>query len=283
MEQGDNMLYFSDHSQLRVTMAGRLAGRPGWRWEHPGGLDDSLLVWFVCSGAGSIQIDRQALPLRPDLLLFPRLWEILKARQDDAHPLEVLWAFIEVRDLRGRPVNLSAIADQALPPLRCHPRDGAFMRGILERIVLPFTRGAGLNAESDGWLPPLLLETARAQQEAAAPAGPLEAARPAIEAIVRDILADPGRDWRVAQLARRLHCSADHFTRLFRVLTGQTPRRFLVTARISAAKGLLQTSSMTVAAIADALGYSDVCFFSKQFLKETGLPPSRFRRSAGGP
>ena len=81
-------------------------------------------------------------------------------------------------------------------------------------------------------------------------------------------------------MARRLHCSPDHFTRTFRAATGQTPQRFVVAARIAAAKSLLRTSSLSVTAIADSLGYGDVYFFSKQFRRETGVPPTAYRRGA---
>jgi AraC-like DNA-binding protein len=101
-----------------------------------------------------------------------------------------------------------------------------------------------------------------------------------VEALVREILADPARDWRAAGMARRLHCCPDHFTRAFRAITGSTPSRFVVGARIAAAKGLLRASSLSVTAVAEALGYSDVYFFSKQFRRETGTTPTQYRAGA---
>lgn len=279
MDRPDQYLCFSDHPAVRVSMAGRIAPRPGWSWRHPGGLDDALLVWFVVAGAGSIDAGGGRHAVEADDLLFPRLAEPLEASQDAAHPLEVLWATIECVDASGAARDLAA-AESSLPPLRLRPDDPAFVRALLERLVDPFARGEGLNAEADGWLAALLREAARLGRRAAAPAGPHESSRPAVEALVREVLADPGRDWRVADMARRLHCCPDHFTRVFRSVAGQTPRRFLVAARIAAAKGMLRASSLPVGRIADELGYGDVYFFSKQFKAETGVAPTRYR--AGG-
>lgn len=280
MDRPDKVLYFSDVSRLRVTMAGRLSARRGWRWDHPGGLEDSLIVWFVTQGSGSLDVGGERLVLAPDTMLFLRMWEPLAARQDDRQPFAVLWASIEGLDHRGRVCDLSKLPVASSPPLVRRPHDAAFVLGVLERLVRPFAAGSGLNDESDAWLMALLREVAEAPGEDDAARAAFVSARPAIDAIVRDIVGDPARDWSVAAMARRLHCSPDHFTRTFRAIVGQTPQRFVIGARIAAAKGLLRTSSLSVTAIAEALGYSDVYFFSKQFLRETGSTPSGFRKGA---
>lgn len=278
MERGDHFLYFSDVARVRVTMGGRLAARRGWRWDHPGGLEDSLLIWYVTAGSGTMELGGRRQALAPETLLFPRLWEPLAARQDDRAPFGVLWASLEGLDEEGAIVDLSRLGASNLPPIARRLADGAFARGLMERLVDPFVRGSGLNDESDLWLVALLRETARADARRTDVGTALGVARPAIEAIVRDVLANPARAWSMAELARRLHCTPDHFTRTFRAATGQTPQRFVVGARIAAAKSLLRTSSLSVTAIADSLGYGDVYFFSKQFRRETGVTPTAYRR-----
>lgn len=81
----------------------------------------------------------------------------------------------------------------------------------------------------------------------------------------------------VAELAKRVGYSADHFARVFRDVTGSSPREFIVQARINRARILLTESSLTVSQIAHALGYEDIYFFSRQFKAKTGVSPTGFR------
>ena len=101
----------------------------------------------------------------------------------------------------------------------------------------------------------------------------------AVSDVITVIRRDLGRPWVVRDLAKQMHYSSDHFTRVFRAVTGHSPRQFIVKARIEEAKNLITMSSHSISRIAALLGYSDVYQFSKQFKEQTGVPPSRFRRS----
>jgi AraC family transcriptional regulator of arabinose operon len=54
--------------------------------------------------------------------------------------------------------------------------------------------------------------------------------------------------------------------------------RFAIRQRVQRAQQLLRGSSMQISEIADALGYVDVYFFSRQFKQATGVSPSTYRR-----
>ena len=47
------------------------------------------------------------------------------------------------------------------------------------------------------------------------------------------------------------------------------------------ARLLLAESSLSVGMIAEALGFRDVFFFSRQFRQRTGLTPTAYRKQAG--
>jgi transcriptional regulator GlxA family with amidase domain len=103
----------------------------------------------------------------------------------------------------------------------------------------------------------------------------------AIEAVCGEIRRQPARRLKVAELARRFHCSPDHFTRVFRKYARVSPEAFMIAARIDAAMTYLRTSSHSIGRIAELLGYNDVYAFSRQFRQKTGRTPSAFRREAG--
>lgn len=57
-----------------------------------------------------------------------------------------------------------------------------------------------------------------------------------------------------------------------------SPGDYRIQVRIEQACALLETSDLSVQAVADQLGYADAFTFSKQFKKRTGLSPKHFRR-----
>lgn len=78
---------------------------------------------------------------------------------------------------------------------------------------------------------------------------------------------------------------ADHFktdrrelSTLFMKKVGVSPTHYLTELRIREAKLLLKTSKLTIAEIAEAIGYKDHFYFSRVFKKETGFPPRDYRK-----
>lgn len=103
------------------------------------------------------------------------------------------------------------------------------------------------------------------------------AADPAVAAVRLSVDQAPGRPWTLATMASRAGLSPPQFVRRFRRLAGRSPVRYVIEARTERAKLLLRESRMSLAEIADALGYPDVYYFGRQFRAETGMPPGRFR------
>lgn len=58
---------------------------------------------------------------------------------------------------------------------------------------------------------------------------------------------------------------------------GQTIQSYVVETRIKRAEHLLHYTGMTVTEVADALGYNNIHFFSRQFKAYTGKSPSEIR------
>jgi AraC-like DNA-binding protein len=82
----------------------------------------------------------------------------------------------------------------------------------------------------------------------------------------------------VEELAGLAGMSASHFSRVFRGAFGTSPIDWLRRERISQAKRRLGDTEDPVQWIAQAVGYRDRFFFSKDFKKLTGMTPSEFRR-----
>ena len=83
----------------------------------------------------------------------------------------------------------------------------------------------------------------------------------------------------VAELAREVHMSPFHFTRMFKLATGYAPHQYLTLRRMERARELLATSDLPIAAIAAAVGYQTQAHFTGVFARHAGTTPKVYRVS----
>jgi len=113
-----------------------------------------------------------------------------------------------------------------------------------------------------------------------------EKGEPLVEAIqraVRFLEANVARPLELRDIAGAVHLSPVYFGRLFRTATGLTPMAYLRGLRMDRARRLLREEELSVAQVADAVGFPDPYHFSRVFRQQMGLPPSRYRDLARDP
>ncbi|MGM9653410.1 MAG: helix-turn-helix domain-containing protein [Eubacteriales bacterium] len=86
-------------------------------------------------------------------------------------------------------------------------------------------------------------------------------------------------DISMEQLAKAAGLNADYMSRRFKAAMGMSPSDYVRKFRVAKAMELLGTTDMTVAGIASACGFSDVCLFSRVFKNITGVTPVEFRKN----
>jgi AraC-like DNA-binding protein len=82
-------------------------------------------------------------------------------------------------------------------------------------------------------------------------------------------------DLTVSGIAQAVGMSPDHFTRLFKESTGQSPHQYVVEARVRKAKELLTTGKFTISEAAFHVGFADQSHLTHHFKRVFGLPPKR--------
>ena len=80
-------------------------------------------------------------------------------------------------------------------------------------------------------------------------------------------------------LARAAGLSANHFLRVFKLATGETPYHFLRTRRLERARHLLAEDAMPLAELALECGFANQAHFTAAFSREIGISPGRYRRA----
>jgi AraC-like DNA-binding protein len=76
--------------------------------------------------------------------------------------------------------------------------------------------------------------------------------------------------------------STDYLTNAFARSTGLQIRAWIVIRRIAAAQRLLAEPNASVAITCEAVGFDDLCHFTRQFVRHAGVTPGAFRLAANG-
>lgn len=91
---------------------------------------------------------------------------------------------------------------------------------------------------------------------------------------------EPARDWTLEDLARHAGMSRTRFAVTFKALIGVSPMRYLARWRIEFARSLMHDTDLSVADIADRVGYGSQATFTKAFRELVGMPPAAYRTKA---
>ena len=243
---------------------------PSWHWKAqiPG---DYYNLWQVLRGTGWLEVDgrRHELTTGQSFILAPGQQVNGMHHRDD--PIHNFAAHFRPQ-LRGRtmlPVRGLARAGVAT-------RETALMEAMARQAVRLADAGDELGRQQSAAL--VFALTAQVVRDASRPA--LDPVEERLQPILDRLNANPGRRVTVSEMAREAGLSQVQFTRRFKRLTGESPNFYLMRRRIERARQLILQSPFKIEEIAETLGYSDVFFFSRQFKRVTGFPPSHLRTTA---
>lgn len=179
---------------------------------------------------------------------------------------------------------------EALPPVgyvRASAAEATNLHAILNRLLDEVTGdrvGAAFAVRQQGQL--LLLEVLRAYiaQNDELPPGWLrlltdDRLRPAVS-LMHD---EPGKPWRLEELARAAAMSRTSFAERFRAVAGVPPLTYLSHWRMQLARHALRDDDVRVGPLAFRLGYTSESAFSNAFKREVGMSPMRYRASVQNP
>lgn len=83
----------------------------------------------------------------------------------------------------------------------------------------------------------------------------------------------------LSDVAKAAGYSPAYLTNLVQELTGYSIKRWITERRMSQARMLLCETDQPVRQIAEAVGYPDVAYFTRQFRQLYGDPPQSWRNS----
>lgn len=86
------------------------------------------------------------------------------------------------------------------------------------------------------------------------------------------------KDITITFIADNLCITSNYLSKLFKQITGEGCKDYIVRKRIDKAKILLETTTLNIGEVAAMTGYNDANYFSAVFKKHIGNTPSEFRR-----
>jgi len=108
---------------------------------------------------------------------------------------------------------------------------------------------------------------------------PTGAERRRIRDVVRHLDVAYAEPCELESLAAMGQVSRFHFIRLFRAVTGESPRQYLIGARLRAAADRLTDTAEPVTHIAFDVGFNDISHFNATFRRAFGLSPTAWRKT----
>jgi len=173
----------------------------------------------------------------------------------------------------------------ALPALSIVRRD-EWENPVLAMLAAEVVRDQpGQSAILDRVLDLLCLTTVRAcltRPGATAPAWYRAMSDPVVGPALELMHNNPAHPWTVANLGAAVGASRAAFARRFTDLVGEPPLTYLTRWRLDVAMDHLHDDDMTIAQIADVVGYENPFAFSNAFKRHTGLSPSLYRSGVTG-
>ena len=107
------------------------------------------------------------------------------------------------------------------------------------------------------------------------------AARPrneTIEQVCAYLAANYRQKFSLTEVAARFYLSPYYLSRLFRRVTGQSIVDYLNNRRIEAAQKLLETTELSISAIAEQTGFASAAHFRRVFREVTDISPLQYRK-----
>jgi AraC family transcriptional regulator len=92
------------------------------------------------------------------------------------------------------------------------------------------------------------------------------------------ILQNPEAQHSLEEMSAVAGLTPSHFCRVFRKATGLSPHQYVMKTRLDKAQQMLHQTDLSIAFIAESLGFTSQSHFTRAFRHFSGVAPSDFRK-----
>ncbi len=263
-----DVIAISEVHYIQTNYYGRIKCEPAWVWRQREQPLENYDLFYVWDGAGTVHVNDETYQVQRGSCLLFRPGDFTSATHDPKRPLMLTYVHFALREVPIHiPLRYRLLAD----PLEIEPMLARYVRLRLEPAY-------GSDQETRLILKQLMILLLRHDRSAeTAPQISSDMLHEAIRETAHYIREHPAEWPTLSKLASRAGLSDKYYSMKFKTIIGETVQNYIIRSRIERAEYLLRYGGMYVSEVADALGYRDVFFFSRQFKRHTGRNPSELR------
>jgi AraC-like DNA-binding protein len=241
---------------------------PSWKWVKRDKPFEHYDLFYVWDGIGTVEVNGLKYEVRKGCCFLFRPGDYTSAVHSPQNPLTITYVHFHIK---GTPYILPQRFQMML--------DTIDIEILLSRYVhLRLVNMFGAVEESNLILKQILIHLIRNEfSDSVATTTDSQALADVIYEVANFMHEHPSGWFKMEQLAERVQLSPPYFSSKFKQIIGMTVQAYAIRCRIERAQVLLRFGGMKVTEVADALGYKDVYFFSRQYKKFTGRVPSSDR------
>ncbi|MBW7476761.1 AraC family transcriptional regulator [Paenibacillus oenotherae] len=266
------------HGNLYVLFTGESQTRPNHRIGPK--VYSFYLLHHILSGSGTFTCGDEVYELRAGQSFLIPPEQLISYESHGDNPWHYRWIAFEGRDAGELAASVGLTAAQPIVDTGTNRRIAVLFRNM-ERTFRKRGAPSSVLLRSTGYLQLLFAEYAAL---AADNGDRLMTAVEDEEALSRQVIryfssqyAEPVS---MESMADTLGYNRAYLSRLFKQQTGMTPVTFLLKLRLDKARLLLrERTELTIEQIASSAGFQDPLYFSKQFRRFYGQPPSAYREA----
>ncbi|GIP57323.1 AraC family transcriptional regulator [Paenibacillus sp. FSL W8-0186] len=261
------MLHVSPSSIILKPAFAKIVCEPGWKWHKRDKPLANYDLFYVWSGEGTVTLNDQPIPVAKGSCFLFRRGDRTYATHNPQRPLVLTYIHFD----------LSEPVTEVPNPYR-KLEDTLDFEYLLSRYVRLFLLKAyAFEQEAQLILKQLLIHLLREERYVPVEKKVSNQLAEIILEAANYVVQHPGLPHKVESLSARAGLSPRYFSMKFKELIGMPVQAYIIKSRIDRAQHLLLHAGMNVTEVADALGYKDIFFFSRQFKQHTGKSPSEIR------
>ncbi|MDT3429159.1 AraC-like DNA-binding protein [Paenibacillus forsythiae] len=261
------MLHASPSAFVILPALAKIVCEPGWIWHKRETPLPNYDLFYIWSGEGTVVRNGTAYEVGKGSCFLFRPGDHTSASHNPQKPLVLTYIHF---DIRGPVTDIPE-------PYRKLTETVEFEHLLARYVRLFLVKTFAAEEEGQLILKQIMINLLREDRVKPVERSVSNQLVEVIHEVANYISQHPGAVHRVEELAARAGLSPRYFSIKFKELIGSSVQSYVIRTRIERAQHLLLYAGMNVTEVADALGYRDIFFFSRQFKQHTGKSPSEIR------